>query len=87
MRPAPAACSGKINLEYLGSTSDEYVFGNRIIETVVPQSGVAAAVQQAPVAAVPASADLHMIYGAAAAGAVAAFSIQMAAEYTNRITC
>jgi hypothetical protein len=32
-------CSGKINLEYLGSTSDEYVFGNRIVETVKPQSG------------------------------------------------
>jgi hypothetical protein len=44
---APAACSGKINLEYLGSTSDEYVFGNRIIETVVPQSGAAATAQQA----------------------------------------
>lgn len=34
------AGSGKINLEYLGSTSDEHVFGNLIVETVKPQSGV-----------------------------------------------
>ncbi|WIA11451.1 hypothetical protein OEZ85_011568 [Tetradesmus obliquus] len=30
--------SGKINVEFLGSTSDDYVFGNRIVDTVKPQS-------------------------------------------------
>lgn len=45
---AAFACSGKINVEFLGSTSDDYVFGNRIVDTVKPQSGgLAVTAQQA----------------------------------------
>jgi hypothetical protein len=44
------ACSGKINLEYMGSTSDEYVFGNGVVATVKPQSGAEAAAAAGAVA-------------------------------------